>query len=197
MTKGIPVLTKLTDKVASLRSEVEDLLTLIMQNPEPRELQPKGLRIFSELIELQKDLELLQNGDGGLAAALRPRHPDPASKSELIAGEVNKVNRRLLLWASRQQQINSRILTTYLKLRRSGHATITEDQLAQAYGNQNEFHKNYPQMKAISPNNHGKVFEAHNGIVKIWEPVRDAVARYEAMVFGEEARNSHQGDHDD
>ena len=191
------MLTKLTDKAAALRSEVEELLTLIMQNPEPRELQPKALIIFSEVIELQKDLELLQNGDHGLATAQRPKHQNTARKSELIAGEVNKVNRRLLLWASRQQQINSKILTTYLKLLRSGHSTITEEKLAKAYGNQNEFHKNYPQMKAISPNNHGKVFEVQNGIVKIWKPVRDAVARYEAMVLGEEERNSHQGNHDD
>ncbi len=55
----------------------------------------------------------------------------------------------------------------------------------QKYNNQQEFYRNFPQMKTISPKNHGKVFDVQHGIVKIWEPVCHIVQEYENTVFSE------------
>lgn len=104
-----------------------------------------------------------------------------------IKDEINKVQRKLPNWATRQHQINAKILTLYLRLQDEGNTNITEEILMEKYNNQSEFHRNFPQMKIISPKNHGKVFEVQNGIIEIWEPVQDFVNEYRRVVFNSES----------
>ena len=100
--------------------------------------------------------------------------------------EVNKVARRLKRWANNQTQINAKILNEYLKLKRDGVKHITEGVLRTNVGDDATFFKNYPQMKIISPKNHGKVFhivdDGRREDIVIWEPVRSSVDEYAKVV---------------
>ncbi len=97
--------------------------------------------------------------------------------------EINKIHRRLPMWANKQYQINSKILSLFLKMEDEGFSEITEKMLMKRYNNQPEFLTNFPQMKTISPKNHGKVFDVQNSVVKIWEPVRHDVEEYKNIIF--------------
>lgn len=99
--------------------------------------------------------------------------------------EVNKVFRRLRMWAKpeRQSQYNSQILNAFLELYTSGATNITEQELSDKLGNPVWFSTNYVQMKAKAEKNHGKVFETSSGYIKIWEPIRTAVSEYGYKVF--------------
>lgn len=112
-----------------------------------------------------------------------PPPPPPPPPDDLIQNEIRKVNKRVRRWAINQQQINAKILTLFLNLERVGTNNITQQMLLQAYNNQAEFNRNFQQMKEITPNNHGKVFDVENDVVKIWEPVQDVVNEYKRIVF--------------
>jgi len=102
---------------------------------------------------------------------------------DLIKTEINKIRRRLPNWAIRQDNINAKILTLYLKLKDEGGRQITEQMLMERYDDQSEFYRNFPQMKTIAPKNHGKVFNVQNGVIEIWEPIKQIVHEYKEMVF--------------
>lgn len=171
------------DLVGDLKSQAESLLSLLMQDAERAPLQQNALALFTKIIELKKEIGFLEQQGASL-----PKDPvedllKGPSEDDLKSKEINKVNRKLPKWAANQHQINSKILTKYLELRRAGKTPLTEREFASAYGDKTEFHKNYPQMKTISPKNNGKIFDVRNGMVVIWEPVVDAVGRYESTVF--------------
>lgn len=177
----------MTDEIdkllASLRSQTENLLSEIVRDTEREALQQTALSIYSKVIELEKELEHSRQSGPAL-----PRSSSPNGESapqDSVAEEINKVARKLPKWAANQQQINSKILTRFLELRRQGVTKLTEREFAEKYGDQAEFHRSYPQMKTISPKNNGKVFDVRNGVVEIWEPVQSAVAKYEAAVLGD------------
>lgn len=112
-------------------------------------------------------------------------NPESAKKSMAALSdttEINKVARRLKLWAKRKDQKNTQILLAYLDLRRSGHTTITESQLAKAV-NDPAFSTNFVQMKIIADRNHGKIFDQHGEVVTIWPPVEDIIGEFERTVF--------------
>ena len=90
--------------------------------------------------------------------------------------EVKKLKNRLPRWKNNPTQINSKILTLFLKLRKGGAVKV--EALRNAYGNQSEFDKNFPQMKMISERNHGKVFEVTDGVVDIWPKVAELVEKF-------------------
>lgn len=95
--------------------------------------------------------------------------------------EVEKVKRKLPLWAKRKHQINSKILTLFLRLENEGNEEITESMLAERYGNLLEFQRNFPQMKIISSKNHGKIFDVNSGIIKIWPPILPFVKEHKDL----------------
>ena len=72
-----------------------------------------------------------------------------------ICTQIEKVKRRLKLWANRPHQINSRILTTYLKLEKAEVSPITEEKLRAAMQNEPSFSSNFLQMKISAEKNHG------------------------------------------
>lgn len=94
----------------------------------------------------------------------------------LSIDEVTKVKRRLKLWSKRPQQLNTRILRTFLELERS-KKNVTEAMLREKF-NDESFDTNFVQMKNIAEKNHGKVFEQNGPIVTIWPPVEDAVREF-------------------
>ncbi len=112
--------------------------------------------------------------------------PKKKEASMAIKDEINKLNRRLPLWANRQHQINSKILTLFLRMKEEGFSPVTEELLMEKYGNYSEFSTNFQQMKTIASKNHGKVFDVQNGSVKIWEPIREIVNEYKNAIFGKQ-----------
>lgn len=131
--------------------------------------------IHSKLVKCLLIIEQMRHEAAALAS-----HSD-ANESE----EVNKVYRRLRLWAQpdRQEQYNAKILNAYLELVRSGEKKITEEDLRARLGDELWFTPNFNQMRAISDRNHGKVFDVHGQYLSIWPPVRSAVQEYERSVF--------------
>jgi len=99
--------------------------------------------------------------------------------------EVRKVNRRLKLWAKRPNQINSKILNAFLRLKRSGLAKITEVDLKGELKGEKSFDSNFSQMKIVAEKNHGKVFEQYGENISLWSPIIQGVGEYEAVVFGD------------
>lgn len=108
---------------------------------------------------------------------------DQGSLSDSERGEVRKVSNRLRLWSRRPDQINTRILRTYLELERSGVTPITEAHLRSALPPTLPFDSNFAQMKIIAERNHGKVFEALEGRIVIWPPVVTYVRQFEREQF--------------
>ncbi|PMG93905.1 hypothetical protein BCU80_07750 [Vibrio breoganii] len=99
--------------------------------------------------------------------------------------EINKVSRRLGMWAKpeRQAQYNSQILNAFIELSNSGFSNITEQDLSKRLGHPDWFSSNFVQMKAKSDRNHGKVFDTSSGYIKIWEPISSAVNEYGRKVL--------------
>lgn len=157
--------------ITQLESDAEELVFDIAKDTDQKILHRSGLDILVSLAELKKII------------VGEPLIEDISNQEEDELKEVNKVSRRLKRWAQNKDQINSKILTTYLVMKKDGVNPITEDLLRLNYDNDSEFYKNYPQMKAISLKNHGKVFDLVNDgrieKVLIWEPVKIYVDEYE------------------
>ena len=112
--------------------------------------------------------------------------PQPTTQvldhSDSVASEVNKVKRRLKLWAKRPDQINTQILKAYLALEATSSNSVSVDDLAKAFDEPNKFSSNFNQMCIIAPHNHGKIFEVKQGEVSIWPPVADLVDDFKKAI---------------
>jgi hypothetical protein len=154
--------TELLDEVLALGSEVSDTSELFLRSWQL-------IKSFIELTPIANNYEELEN----LTV--------PVDHTNII-NEVNRVAGKLQRWRNHQTQFNSRILNAYLSLKRLGSAQITTDMLRSEYGEMN-FDSNFIQMRIISPNNHGKVFELNGDKVELWEPIEALVHDYEEYVF--------------
>lgn len=103
------------------------------------------------------------------------------SDSQEVANEINMITRRVPRWLQNTNQINSRILITYLELNKKHPDKVTLELLRSEVLNQyedidlNKFNRNFTQMSQISENNHGKVFDRCNDYIHLWEPVREFI----------------------
>ena len=120
-----------------------------------------------------------------LLSELEPNHviPDTMTSTKNDSNEINKVSRRLKLWAKRPNQINSKILNAFLKLERSGISVITENNLKNELLEEKSFESNFAQMKIIAEKNHGKVFDQYGENIVLWPPVISTIREYEKVVF--------------
>ena len=107
------------------------------------------------------------------------------TRMDFESREINKVTRRLGLWAKRQDQINAKILNAYLRLEQSGTPVITQKMLHAELSGEASFETNFLQMRIIAKKNHGKLFEQYGDQITIWPPVEYAVRKYERNVFGD------------
>ena len=121
-----------------------------------------------ELIVGLSDIKKMLNADENFKQS--------AHVCQIETEEVRKVARRLKRWANNQSQINARILIEYIKLKRDGVEHVTEGILKANFSDDLAFNKNFPQMKIIAANNHGKIFDIveykHRDEIVIWEPVK-------------------------
>lgn len=93
---------------------------------------------------------------------------------EKIQNEIKKVMSRVPKWFSKPEQTNSRILIGYMQLLEK-QEQITLDELKEACRGVARFTGNFSQMTNIADINHGKVFNTENGVVTLWEPVKDFI----------------------
>jgi hypothetical protein len=91
-----------------------------------------------------------------------------------IAVEIEKVKRRVPRWFKNPNQYNSTILYCFLELSEF-NSQITIQMLRDKCNALSDFDGNYNQMKNFGEKNHGKVFEESNGIITLWEPVKENI----------------------
>ena len=186
--RGTIMNRELVNAATQVQEKAENLVYEIGQGLDNKALHSLALEVLFGVTELQKAMErntTYEPSPSGTRYYVTDESVDYDEKAK-VANEINKVTRRLKKWAKNTTQINSKILRLYLELQRACEKNITEDLLKSKYGNDTEFHKNFPQMKMISTRNHGKVFDEDNGIINIWEPVSAAVLEYERTVFKED-----------
>ena len=171
--------------IDSLKNNTEQLIFDIASDTEKQIIHKNSLGIFADLTQLQKIIESpsfktcldLDTTRIAMDIEQSPQHT-----------EINKVARRLKKWATLngKEQANSKILQAFLKLRKRGHDPITEKDLKKEYckeeGDADKFNRNFPQMKIISPKNHGKVFEEKYGNVVVWKPIEDFVNEFDKSI---------------
>ena len=151
-----------------------------ISNEERDNIHKASLELLVNVLELETCLLNSAILDKKEKEASRDKTKGTDKTDEEIRNEINKINRKIPRWAKNQNQINSRILKTYLRLVEKNKAPVSEQALRDAYGDDNEFLNNYPQMKGISERNHCKVFDVYDGIVEIWEPANKIIEKYKS-----------------
>ncbi len=170
-----------------LKGTLKKAAFLVVSKAEPQEahaLLVEALVIVSRLEDREHEPSAPMAGDEAPASSVDVAASGCGNLSLAEVNEVKKVRNRLRLWSRRPQQINARILTAFLNLRRSGMTQITEQRLRSALPSDLPFDSNYAQMKIIADRNHGKVFETLGDEVSIWAPVEVDVREFERQTFG-------------
>ena len=100
--------------------------------------------------------------------------------TEKINNEVEKVKRKVPLWLEKPNQLNYKILKTYMNLsnNNSHYVNITTLESHSKINDPKKFLANYNLLKTISEKNHAKVFEEKNGQVTLWNPVSEIIENY-------------------
>ena len=108
---------------------------------------------------------------------------DPKSKNEekVISednelSEVIRVKKKIPKWFRNKDQFNSKILYAYLKLYEKNKNVLYTDLEQEA--DIPTFRATFIQMKNISPNNNGKIFERNDDMVVLWEKVENFILDY-------------------
>jgi len=153
--------TQLVDEVLALGGEVADTSELFL----------RSWQLIKPFIDLAND----QQPETTVT-------PDDADSEDQVVSEINKVANRITGWANNPNQINARILKSFLTLKREVGGRVTVEMLETEYGDAN-FSTNFTQMKTISARNHGKVFEVNGNLVEIWPPVFSHVQEFEERVM--------------
>ena len=153
-------MSSIESKLALLKKHLESAAFLVGKEGAEKDVHSEVIQSLIIVSELE---------------GLSTKQAEPILNKVADINEVEKVNRRLRLWAKRQNQINSRILNAFLKLKRSGLTVITESDLRGEFLEEKSFDSNFLQMKIIAEKNHGKVFDQYGEIISIWRPVADGV----------------------
>ncbi len=111
----------------------------------------------------------------------------PTTKSTIgtMNADTGKANSRIPRWAKRPEQYNHKIVRAYFQVENElGHVPL--DELQKRCSNESiypityvrDFHGNFSQMKFDGPKSHGKVFDVENGIVVIWDYIKETLMDY-------------------
>jgi len=155
-------------KISELRTRLQSIAFLMTQKNKNEEAHSELLKVISYLSSAESSSSSEKENN---------------SLSIIESKEVQKVSRRLKLWAKRPSQINSHILTAFLELKLAGVNEVTEKALKAKLPSQEPFESNFAQMKIIAEKNHGKVFEQYGEVVTLWPPIESQVREYENYVF--------------
>lgn len=133
-------------------------------------MEDKLLTILADIRYLQNDIE------NNKYIKKKKKKVD----EEKINNEVEKVKRKVPLWLGKTNQLNYRILKTFMNLsnNNSHYVNITTLESHSKIEDPRKFLANYNLLKTISEKNHAKVFEEKNGQVTLWDPVSEIVKNY-------------------
>lgn len=163
-------------KISELKNKLESAAFLVSKEGAAKEAHTELIQSLIIISELESIYEAPKNVSSQIT---------PTKKDSI---EINKVSRKLKLWAKRPKQINSKILNAFLKLERSGASVITENNLKDELLDEKTFESNFAQMKIIAEKNHGKVFEQYGENIVLWPPVVSNIREYEKVVFNMESK---------
>ena len=90
--------------------------------------------------------------------------------------EISKIRNKIPKWFRNPEQINTKILVSFMQLSCKNTKPVYIDELQTDCANIYTFDTNYNQMKIIAERNHAKVFdEDYNGMISLWQPVADFI----------------------
>jgi len=158
-------------KLSELKNKLESIAFLVSKEGAAKEAHAELIQSLVIVSKLESIYEAPENSSSPLAQTDRDKV------------EIDKVSRRLKLWAKRPNQINSKILNAFLKLERSGMPVITENNLRNELLEEKSFEGNFAQMKIIAEKNHGKVFDQYGENIVLWPPVVPSIREYEKVIF--------------
>ncbi len=167
-------MSDILEKTNRINEMMADLVYQIAQQQSHQELYRQAVDVMLQVSELEN---IAHNG-----GYRRKRKGQIEVQLENL--EIRKVSRKLLRWADHPEQVNARLLTHFLELKRQGVEPVTKsrmEQFADQEGIKN-FNSNFFGMSNIGEKNHGKVFDLIDGAVTIWPQVADAVAQFEEVV---------------
>lgn len=86
--------------------------------------------------------------------------------------EIQRVKARIPNWLKNPNQLNHKILVSFMELSHANQFKIPVSTLEKNCSLDSKvFISNYNQMKMISEKNHAKVFAEENGEISLWKPV--------------------------
>lgn len=176
-----------SSQFSELKNSLEAAAFLVSKGNSEKEAHAKIVQCLVFLSQLESEVnDLLKIECISQANTPEGRIPNPShieqkdstipkgNSSNEIAIEIKKVKRRVPRWFKNPIQYNSTILNCFLELYDLNHQ-ITVHMLRNKCHVLNDFDGNYNQMKNFGEKNHGKVFEESNGIINLWEPVKEFI----------------------
>ena len=138
------------------------------------ELEELILSVITDSKQILKELDSKKNGE-----------KNSFKKETKEEKEIKKVKRKIPTWFSKPNQLNHKILVSYLKLSNKNTKSVKiEDIISTLDMNDNQkIIENFRQMKTVSDKNHAKVFTEEDGFITLWSPVANfIVEEYEKIL---------------
>lgn len=180
------------EQLAELEHVLHDATRLVARS-NSQEAYDLMMRALSITWRMQQGADVkvpqdTRSTSGTMKGAGRAKTED---RSSIEQDEVRKVEKRLKLWQKRPTQINSQILSAFLKIQRARNKPVSEKELRACFPLDFPFDSNFAQMRLIAPKNHGKVFDLTDDVVSIWPPVAEYVQRFQRpdTLLKSQARN--------
>jgi hypothetical protein len=150
-------------------------------------LVEKIARINAELAvqkaELKNELKRLKDEEKAIKATykaqldqLKSNKNDKHLLYDEVELEIERVRRKILLWAKSPTHINHKIVRIYLELLKQNNFVYLVD-LENHSKTIKTFKSNFGQMKIICGHNHAKIFDVINEKVYLWEPIKSDVLK--------------------
>ncbi len=176
----------LKSQFSTLKDNLETVAFLITKGNSEKEAHSKVVQSLVLLTQIESKISDLLTSKGYEQVSVletrsqpwlsRKKTNIPFSKAngDEIAGEIHKVKRKVPRWFKNSSQYNSIILYNFLELSEQQNQ-VTTKMLRNKCQVISDFDGNYNQMKNFGEKNHGKVFEETNGIITLWEPVKEFI----------------------
>ena len=138
------------------------------------ELEELILSVITDSKQILKELDSKKDGE-----------ENSFKKETKEEKEIKKVKRKIPTWFSKPNQLNHKILVSYLKLSNKNTKSVKiEDIISTLDMNDNQkIIENFRQMKTVSDKNHAKVFTEEDGFITLWSPVANFIVKeYEKIL---------------
>lgn len=163
--------------VTNIQENLESVAFLISRGNFEKEAHTKIVQSLVSLAQLELRIkDMINEIDFDRAGRIKEQINNSlhVNGNNEIDAEIKKVKRKVLRWFKNPHQYNSTILNYFLALCEE-NSKVTITMLRNKCDEIDAFDANYNQMKNFGMKNHGKVFEESNGMIVLWEPVKDFI----------------------